>query len=156
MVRLKHRYFVLELAPPGEKAHARLVVNEDAIYRAVLEVVDQIHGDYGVATVRSRLIVKYCNAVTRVALLRVSHAAHRLLASALPFMTSLEGQPITPRTLYMGATIMHCFRFLKRHQESHLEEMWASADPHRRHQMREAIMALKLPNIAETRGLPGV
>ena len=59
------------------------------------------------------LPVKYCNAVTHVVLLRVSHAAHRLLASALPFLTSLEKQPITPRTLYVGATIMHCFKFLK-------------------------------------------
>ena len=56
LTRLFSRYFVLELAPPGEKAATRLDISEDALYRAVLEVVSQIHGDYGVSAVRTRLI----------------------------------------------------------------------------------------------------
>ncbi|XP_037093535.1 ribonuclease P/MRP protein subunit POP5-like [Pollicipes pollicipes] len=155
MVRLKNRYFVVELIPASEASPLRQEIKEDAIYQAVLEAVSQIHGDYGVAAVKTRLIVKYCNAVTRVVLLRVSHDAHRQLASALPFVTSLGGQPVTPRTIYVGATIMHCFRFLKRHQESCLERMWQSLGPHQRDQMKRAIMTLKMPNIAEARSLPG-
>jgi len=155
MVRLKNRYLVLELILPSEGGSLRQEISEDDIYRAVLEAVSQIHGDYGVAAVRARLIVKYCNPVTRVVLLRVSHAAHTLLASALPFVTSLGGQIVTPRTLYVGATIMHCYRFLARHQERRLEEMWASLPPHQRTSMTRAVMTVKMPNIGEARSLPG-
>ena len=57
------RYFVLELTPPNEKTRTRLDVSDDAIYRAVLEVVSQIHGDYGVSSVRTRLIGAFLWAV---------------------------------------------------------------------------------------------
>jgi hypothetical protein len=56
--------------------------------------------------------VKYCNVYTRVAVVRARHGPHRLVASCLPLVTQLEQIPVSLKTLYTGATLMQCNKFL--------------------------------------------
>lgn len=57
-------------------------------------------------------LVKYCNEYTRVAVVRARHGPHRLVASCLPLVTQLEQIPVSLKTLYTGATLMQCNKFL--------------------------------------------
>jgi RNase P/RNase MRP subunit POP5 len=59
------------------------------------------------------MLAKYCNKWTRVAVVRVRHGAHRLVASCLPLLQHVEKQSVIVRTLYIGATLQQCYRFIQ-------------------------------------------
>lgn len=92
-------------------------MNQDALYRAVNKKVQQLHGDFGVAAIKSGFLAKYCNPQLRIALLRVRHGPHRFVASSLPFVNLIDGKKVVIRSLYTGATIRNCFKFLLKYQQ---------------------------------------
>jgi hypothetical protein len=59
------------------------------------------------------MLAKYCNKWTRVAVVRVRHGAHRLVASCLPLLQYVEKQNVVVRTLHTGATLRQCYRFIQ-------------------------------------------
>ena len=93
-----------------------------------------IHGDFGTASIRpgftgrlGSLIgdctclsekesciyffsAKYCNELTRIAIIRVRHGPHQLVSSILPLITSIGKYKVTLRTLYVGATLKNCYK----------------------------------------------
>lgn len=125
MVRFKNRYFVVEVNPVHEKRDAALALRPASLYQSIIRKVQQLHGDFGVAAAKSGLAAKYCNEWTRVAVVRVRHGAHRLVASCLPLLQQVEQQTVTVRTLYTGATLRQCYRFIQHHQRSYLEKIWS-------------------------------
>lgn len=58
-------------------------------------------------------LAKYCNQWTRVAVVRVRHGAHRLIASCLPLLQQVEQHTVTVTTLYTGATLRQCYKFIR-------------------------------------------
>lgn len=92
-------------------------MNQDALYRAVNKKVQQLHGDFGVAAIKSGFLAKYCNPQLRIALLRVRHGPHRFVTSSLPFVNLIDGKKVVIRSLYTGATIRNCFKFLLKYQQ---------------------------------------
>ena len=59
------------------------------------------------------VLAKYCNQWTRVAVVRVRHGAHRLVASCLPLLQQVEQHMVTVTTLYTGATLRQCYKFIQ-------------------------------------------
>jgi RNase P/RNase MRP subunit POP5 len=59
------------------------------------------------------VLAKYCNEWTRVAVVRVRHGAHRLVASCLPLLQQVEQHTVTVTTLYTGATLRQCYKFIQ-------------------------------------------
>ena len=59
------------------------------------------------------VLAKYCNQWTRVAVVRVRHGAHRLVASCLPLLQQVEQHTVTVTTLYTGATLRQCYKFIQ-------------------------------------------
>jgi hypothetical protein len=59
------------------------------------------------------VLAKYCNKWTRVAVVRVRHGAHRLVASCLPLLQQVDQHSVTVRTLYTGATLRQCYKFIQ-------------------------------------------
>lgn len=65
------------------------------------------------------VLAKYCNQWTRVAVVRVRHGAHRLVASCLPLLQQVEQHTVTVTTLYTGATLRQCYKFIQVITASH-------------------------------------
>ena len=59
------------------------------------------------------VLAKYCNEWTRVAVVRVRHGAHRLVASCLPLLQQVDQHTVTVTTLYTGATLRQCYKFIQ-------------------------------------------
>ena len=78
---------------------------------SVKSVVEELHGDDGRATVFNGLRTIYCNSATGICLVQVrAGRPHALLASAVPFLKSVKGHKVIPRTIYTGATIRNCYK----------------------------------------------
>lgn len=118
MVRFKRRYLVVEVVPEGDGK-----VRISNLQEAVLQAVKRIHGDYGVGAVTAGLSVKYLNPETGAAFISSGRGPHRLVASALPFITQVGGKAATVRSLHHAASMRHGFIFLKKYNEDKLKEM---------------------------------
>lgn len=56
---------------------------------------------------------KYCNTHTRIALIKIRHGPHMFLLNALPKINDVGGNHVNVKILYVGATMKHCFIFIK-------------------------------------------
>ncbi|XP_034231011.1 ribonuclease P/MRP protein subunit POP5 [Thrips palmi] len=125
MVRFKNRYIAVEVNPLGVSGTKSYALSQKDLHLSVVSAVQTLHGDFGVAAISNGFTTKYCNEVTRIALIRVRHGPHRILASTLPCVTHVGHKPATMRTIFIGATLKKCFLFLQRYQRSALDKMWA-------------------------------
>ncbi|CZT23210.1 related to POP5 Protein required for processing of tRNAs and rRNAs [Ramularia collo-cygni] len=110
MVRIKHRYLLLNILyptpPPQQKGKAdekdlpwtvtfrrpspdRL--NPQLLARMIRDGVAELFGEYGAGMVAGSLQVKYLSSATSTAIVRVSRAHDRLVWAALSFVTHVPG-----------------------------------------------------------------
>lgn len=154
MVRFKKRYFVVQLDrekdiyDPFSKHHQAslkpraiqdsrpLDIPDGVLAATVKDLVQQIHGDFGRASITTGLRTIYCNSETHLVLIQCRHGPHRLVASSLPFLTKIKDEKIVPKLIYTGATIKNCYKvyvylnfiFLK-YLSSHLYEIFTFIHP---------------------------
>ncbi|KAK8390102.1 hypothetical protein O3P69_012972 [Scylla paramamosain] len=131
MVRFKRRYLVVEVVP--ESGYIRM----NTLHKAVLETVKRMHGDFGVGAVIPGFGVKYINPETSLAFISTGRGPHRLVASALPFITEVGGRPATVRSLHRAASMRHGFIFLKKYNEEKLKQLEEQLPPREREQLQK-------------------
>uniref|UniRef100_V9LB12 Ribonuclease P/MRP protein subunit POP5 n=1 Tax=Callorhinchus milii TaxID=7868 RepID=V9LB12_CALMI len=123
MVRFKSRYFLCEIV--FENPESRQWMEDKNVFKAVKDAIVQTHGDFGHSCCALRLIVKYLNAYTGIALLRCRKEFYRMLWSALPFITFLENKnqkyPCFFNTLHVGGTIRTSQKFLIQYNRKQLQ-----------------------------------
>nr|SVE74530.1 EOG090X0GYO [Daphnia barbata] len=123
MVRFKNRYFTTEIVPlDADRIRKPLNITTYDIVKSVLAVTEQIHGEFGAASIRNGLEVKYCDNSTQIAVIRCRHGPHRLLASSLPFLSNIGKNKVQIQSMYTGATLVKCFKFLKKFHQQKIEE----------------------------------
>ncbi|KAK6437763.1 RNA-binding protein pop5 [Oleoguttula sp. CCFEE 5521] len=130
MVRIKHRYLLVNILYPDEKTrnvHHRDPTSKEAapyalefrqpspdalnaklLARMVRDSVAELFGDYGSGMVSGSLIVKYFSPATSTAIIRVARAHYRLVWAALTFMTDLPtplNQPCVMQVVRVSGTI---------------------------------------------------
>jgi hypothetical protein len=66
MVRFKNRYLVIEANTVDAKNKAKLQLKPQALYQAIMEKIEILHGDFGAAAVRNGFLAKYCSEKTQV------------------------------------------------------------------------------------------
>ncbi|EEC07666.1 ribonuclease P/MRP protein subunit POP5, putative [Ixodes scapularis] len=117
MVRLKHRYILVEILWKDWQNPSihQLPVAEEDIYGSVRNAIQYLHGEFGVGVTRFHLTIKFFNPYTRVFLLRTRRGAHTLTLSALPFVTKIKDDAATLRVLKLAGTIRSCLKFLKKY-----------------------------------------
>ncbi|XP_067647648.1 ribonuclease P/MRP protein subunit POP5 isoform X1 [Eurosta solidaginis] len=121
MVRIKNRYIVVRIVP---QADAKILNFHDGVLaKCVLRNVKKYFGDYGLGIVEHGFRVKYCNERTKVAIIRCLHRSHRTLTATLPLITMIGDVRAKFHTLYTGATIIQCNKFIINHQQKFLNEM---------------------------------
>ncbi|CAK4030387.1 Ribonuclease P MRP subunit POP5 [Lecanosticta acicola] len=107
MVRIKHRYLLLNILYPQEKPATTAKPNQivpwtvqfrqpssdrlDAklLARVIRDGVSELFGDYGAGMVAGSLQVKYMSAATSTAIVRVARAHYRMVWAALSFATKI-------------------------------------------------------------------
>ncbi|KAK9869392.1 hypothetical protein WA026_003148 [Henosepilachna vigintioctopunctata] len=122
MVRHKNRYIVIELKEVNSSSDTPLRFHPAALHGAVFHTVQYLHGDFGAAAIRAGFVAKYCNPQTRIAVIRARHGPHRLVASALPYIKNIDNVRVNVFSLYMGATIRHCYKFILNYQKQKFEK----------------------------------
>ena len=122
MVRVKKRYFVLQLQserdveatargrPISSCGSLQSLGRDGALGSAIKDLVTELHGDFGRAAVTVGLRSIYANTDTGLCLVQARHGPHRLVASALPFLTKINDEKVVPRVIYTGATVRNCYK----------------------------------------------
>ncbi|CAB3360202.1 Hypothetical predicted protein [Cloeon dipterum] len=144
MVRFKNRYLVLEVVPVESKNKRKPQMRAQALYSALMEKVELLHGDFGVAAIRNGFLAKYCSKMTQIAYVRVRHGPHKLVTSAVPLVTQLEGVLVSLRTIYTGGSVMQCNKFLRDFHIKQLEDALPLVkDEEQRKKVQEAFLSFR-------------
>nr|CAG4645904.1 EOG090X0GYO [Lynceus sp. MCZ IZ 141354] len=154
MEQTSRRYFVVEVHPASQhNEHEPYLLKELDLYHAILDAVEELHGEYGVAAIKSGFQAKYCNEITRVAIIRARHGPHRLVGSSLNLVTTIGKRPIMLQTLYIGATIVKCYHFLKKHQQQTLNRLVSKYrnNPKKKEEFEKAMTEIKHLDAMELR-----
>lgn len=129
MVRLKHRYLLINILYPDSKS-ANLKLVKDAgdelpfnlqfrqpspdqltvhiLLKMIRQGIEELFGDYGSGKVSGSLQIKYWSPATSTTILRVSRDHYRLVWAALAFVTSLPkplNQPCVFQVVRVSGTI---------------------------------------------------
>lgn len=71
--------------------------------------------------------------------------AYEIVTSSLPFVTRLDGQLMSFKTIYTGATIRHCNIFLQKYHRRELETKYGSLKSDLQRKLFEAELANMAP-----------
>nr|CAG4647511.1 EOG090X0GYO [Megafenestra aurita]SVE92739.1 EOG090X0GYO [Megafenestra aurita] len=126
MVRFKNRYFTIEVISLKGHEMSSKQLKKFEILNSLMKITEELHGDFGAAAIRNGLDVKYCDENTQTLIIRSRHGPHRLLASSLPFLSKIGQRPIQIRGIYTGASMVKCFKYLKRFHQEKLNEVLKS------------------------------
>ncbi|OXU27777.1 hypothetical protein TSAR_013665 [Trichomalopsis sarcophagae] len=159
MVRYKNRYITIQVSSKKEKfANKPLNIKPQAVHEAIQKKVLEMYGDYGVAAIKAGfsgrikhfhlicktyVLAKYCNAHTRIALIKIRHGPHMFLLKALPKINDVGGNHVNVKIMYIGATMKHCFIFIKNYQRGKLQSMWKEMkNDNERKELEKALMTM--------------
>ncbi|XP_017890181.1 ribonuclease P/MRP protein subunit POP5 [Ceratina calcarata] len=142
MVRFKNRYIAFEITL-GNKSEKPFPLKTTTLHFTIQRKVEQLYGEFGDAAIKAGFTAKYCNAHTRIALVKTRHGPHTFLLTAIPAINDIAGRLVSVKILYVGATLKHCFLFIKRYQHKKLEETWNTLKTEtERRNMENALMTL--------------
>lgn len=123
MVRVKYRYILAEIWTEQFKNKVKLPLKEKELKQAILDNVEELHGDYGVACIQAGFSIKMYNAGTRMFIARVHRKFHSIVGSSLPFITSVGKIKLEIRTLHLTGTIRKALQFLIKYDKEKLTEL---------------------------------
>jgi len=117
MVRVKRRYIVLDLLSPVDNCSQKLTGS--LICASIRRSYQDLYGEFGIAYLGT-FGVKYFNQITNVLIIQCKRDVHRQLLHAILFVKAVDSQPCTLSTIYIGATMKSCQKFLVRHSRNEL------------------------------------
>ncbi|XP_025409959.1 ribonuclease P/MRP protein subunit POP5 [Sipha flava] len=117
MVRFKNRYMVVQLKNL-EDSDLDFKISDRELQSTVLNMVKTLHGDFGVGAIRTCFKVRYCNPATKIIIFKTRHGPHIFLSSVLPFIIKLQEKQIQLSTIYTGASMFQCFKFIQIYQKN--------------------------------------
>uniref|UniRef100_A0A2L2YIW8 Ribonuclease P/MRP protein subunit POP5 n=1 Tax=Parasteatoda tepidariorum TaxID=114398 RepID=A0A2L2YIW8_PARTP len=123
MVRVKYRYIVSELVTDKHQHLIKLPVKEKDIKNTVLDMVNEIHGDFGVSCILAGFSIKLFNPVTRIVIFRARRQHHNILSTALPLITAVGKMKLIMRTLKLSGTIRSASKFIIAYDNAKLIDM---------------------------------
>ncbi|XP_034480508.1 uncharacterized protein LOC117786399 [Drosophila innubila] len=126
MVRIKNRYIAVQIVPQTPMQTLRL--NDYTLSKCLLQNVEKFYGVYGLGLLEHGFRVKYCNERTKIAVIRCLHRGQRYVSSILPLITLIGDVRAKFRTLYVGATVIQCNKFIIKHQRQFLDRMMGQTE----------------------------
>ncbi|XP_046402272.1 ribonuclease P/MRP protein subunit POP5 [Ischnura elegans] len=148
MVRFKNRYIAAQVETGKSPVDSQTEFTSAALYHSLINKVQQLHGDFGTAAIKVGFSAKYFNEPTKMAIIRVRHGPHRFILSSLPFVNEIDRHKVVINTLYVGATLLHCNKFLQKYQRRKLEQTWLQMKPGGRQKLEELVSALDVSKLS--------
>ncbi|XP_034105393.1 uncharacterized protein LOC117568692 [Drosophila albomicans] len=143
MVRIKNRYIAVQIVPQTPVQTLRL--NDSTLSKCLLQNVEKYYGVYGLGLLEHGFRVKYCNERTKIAIIRCIHRGQRYVSSILPLITLIGDVRAKFRTLYVGATVIQCNKFIIKHQKHFLDRMMGqTASAKERQDLFKRVMELDM------------
>ncbi|XP_058067319.1 uncharacterized protein LOC131216764 [Anopheles bellator] len=121
MVRVKHRYILVQIRCNDRPESEPVSISSAALQSYIRERVEKFYGDFGVASL-ARLNVIYFNAKTHLCIVQTRHGAHRFITSILPLLTLADKESARYRTLYVGATLQQCHKYIVKYQQHYINK----------------------------------
>ncbi|KAH8342856.1 hypothetical protein KR059_000917, partial [Drosophila kikkawai] len=115
----KTRYIAVQIVPYAPTKV--LYLNDNTLTKCLLRNIEKYYGVYGLGMIEQGFRVKYINERTKIAIIRCMHAGQRFVSSILPLITLIGDVRAKFRTLYIGATIIQCNKFIIKHQKKFLD-----------------------------------
>lgn len=124
MVRAKFRYTVVSVIPVSKKLESEsFSVKHSDLYRTIILMIKKMHGDFGLAAIKTGFAAKYCNDLTKVAIVKTRHGPHRFVTTVIPLIKNIGNVTIHLQTLRTTSTLRQAYKFLKRYQQLHFERI---------------------------------
>jgi len=152
MVRYKKRYFVVQFDRQsdvfkGTKANnpKPLDIKDNILVSTIKDLVEEIHGDFGRASVATGFRTIYCNPETKICLIQCRFGPHKIIGSSLPFLTKLKNEKVVPKLIYTGATIRNCYKRILKYQQDQLR-LWLPklrCGPEEKREMEARLMKIR-------------
>ncbi|XP_060655615.1 uncharacterized protein LOC132790886 [Drosophila nasuta] len=143
MVRIKNRYIAVQIVPQTPVQTLRLT--DSTLSKCLLQNVEKYYGVYGLGLLEHGFRVKYCNERTKIAIIRCIHRGQRYVSSILPLITLIGDVRAKFRTLYVGATVIQCNKFIIKHQKHFLDRMMGqTASAKERQDLFKRVMELDM------------
>lgn len=133
----------MEVNESNQESTNPLLLKSNALMSPILDYVQQLHGDFGIAAIRSGFYTTYCNSYTRIGIIRCRHGPHKIIASTLPFINRIDSTEVQVNQLYLGATIKQCYKFIKNYQERKFHELCVNlSTEEQKNNLRKALLNL--------------
>ncbi|KAH8235099.1 hypothetical protein KR032_008806, partial [Drosophila birchii] len=113
------RYIAVQIVP--YTSTKVLWFNDNTLTKCLLHNIEKYYGVYGLGMIEQGFRVKYINERTKIAIIRCLHGGQRFVSSILPLITLIGDVRAKFRTLYIGATIIQCNKFIIKHQKKFLD-----------------------------------
>ncbi|XP_049293941.1 ribonuclease P/MRP protein subunit POP5 [Anopheles funestus] len=121
MVRVKHRYILVQIRCNERPANEPIAISSSSLYWYIMDQVKRYYGEFGCASML-RLNVIYFNAKTHLCIIQSRHGPHRFITSILPLLTVAGSEVARYRTLYVGATVKQCQKFIIKYQQRYINK----------------------------------
>lgn len=145
MVRFKNRYIVFTIKPQDDDDEHQAAWKNTYVSDAIKQKVQQLYGDIGVAAIRDGFDAKYCNVQTKIAIVRLRHGPHKFALHAISLINKVGKRSVNTKILYVGATLKHCFLFIRKHQEKKLEQLWSKLPTEAEKKQMETLLMTLTP-----------
>jgi len=127
MVRLKHRWLIVEVLYPNDtsavpfSAPSRSSVTQKLLYDTIVQQIDYNFGDHGRGLVASSLSVRYFSWATSTGIIRVARDHYRMVWAALTFIRELGGRECMITVRRVSGTIKKAEEELLRRDKTALD-----------------------------------
>uniref|UniRef100_A0A182QJD8 Ribonuclease P/MRP protein subunit POP5 n=1 Tax=Anopheles farauti TaxID=69004 RepID=A0A182QJD8_9DIPT len=121
MVRVKHRYILVQIRCNDRAEGEPVAIKSFEIYKYLMNELQRYYGEFGSA---SMLYIKviYFNEKTHLCIIQAMHGPHRFITSILPLLKVAGSEPARYRTLYVGATLQQCHKFIVKYQQRYINK----------------------------------
>uniref|UniRef100_A0A182WKP6 Ribonuclease P/MRP protein subunit POP5 n=1 Tax=Anopheles minimus TaxID=112268 RepID=A0A182WKP6_9DIPT len=116
MVRVKHRYILVQIRCNDRPASESVAISSQTLRSYLGAQVERYYGEFGSASM-IWLNVIYFNAKTHLCIIQTRHGPHRFITSILPLLTIAGSEVARYRTLYVGATLKQCQNCIVKYQQ---------------------------------------
>ncbi|XP_058832046.1 uncharacterized protein LOC131690356 [Topomyia yanbarensis] len=127
MVRVKNRYILVQFMCNNRSETEALSLTSNHLASFLREKIEKYYGEFGIAST-VRLHVIYFNEKTRLCIIQTRHGPHRFVTSILPLLTVADTETVRYRTLYVGATLQQCQKFIARYQQEYVNRRIGSCN----------------------------
>lgn len=122
MPPVKRRYILFKIEPFIIDSKDKLTIAEGEIVTSVREMVKNLHGDFGLASIQLNFYLKKYDQITRTGVLVVKRESYKFVLTAIPLIRTIRNCNVSISVLKLSGTLRGCLRSLQGYHGKMLHE----------------------------------